>query len=76
LNVKVVLGVLKALQQLVQVGPGVGETLLPYSKVFLQPIASYLEMNRNIGDAMDFGQRRNDDVGEEVTKAIIFAYDI
>jgi hypothetical protein len=48
------------------VGAGVGEALLPYSKIFLGPISTFLPMARNIGDQMDFGQRRGDDIGEEV----------
>lgn len=66
MNLSVVVGVFKAIQQLVQVGPGVGEALLPYSKMFLSPISSFLDMTRNIGDSIDYGQRRNDDIGEEV----------
>lgn len=66
----IVLAALKAIQQLVSVGPGVGEELLPYSKIFLGPISSFLDMARNIGDQIDYGQRRNDDIGEEVNKFV------
>lgn len=66
----VVLGTFKAIQQLVKVGPGVGEALMPYGKLFLGPIAAFLDMSRNIGDQIDYGQRRNDDIGEEALKTL------
>lgn len=66
----VVLGTFKAIQQLVQVGPGVGEALMPYGKLFLGPIATFLAMTRDIGDQIDYGQRRNDDIGEEALKTL------
>lgn len=63
---EVLLGVLKAIQQLLKSGPGVGEALLPYGKQFMSPMAIYLEDCKNIGDSIDYAQRRNNDVGEEV----------
>ena len=69
-NPRVVLGAFKAIQQLVKVGPGVGEALMLYGKLFLGPIANFLGMTRNIGDQIDYGQRRNDDIGEEALKTL------
>ena len=69
-DTEILLGVLKALQLLVTSNVGVGQALLPYSKQFLAPIASVLDMNKNIGDAMDYGQRKDDDVGENVRKTL------
>jgi len=66
----VVLVAFKAIQQLVRVAPGVGEALMPYGKLFLGPIAAFLEMTRNIGDQIDYGQRRSDDIGEEARKTL------
>lgn len=60
------LGVCKAIQQLVKCNVGVGEALLPHSKQFLAPLGSFLDMQKNIGDSIDYGQRNNNDVGEEV----------
>ena len=40
---------------------------MPYSKQFMAPMAMYLEDCRNIGDSMDYSQRHNDDIGEEVS---------
>lgn len=62
----ILLGVLKALQQLITCNDGIGEVLLPYGKQFLGPISLFMDRNRNIGDSIDYGQRRGDDVGEEV----------
>jgi hypothetical protein len=62
----VLLGVLKALQQLLKSAPGVGEALLPFSKQFMAPMGLYLEDCKNIGDTMDYSQRLNNDIGENV----------
>ena len=42
-NPEIILGVLTAIQQLIQCGPGIGEALLPYSKQFMSPMNLYLE---------------------------------
>lgn len=69
-DTEVLLGTLKALQQLILSGPGVAEAILPFSKQFMSPMALYLEDCKNIGDSMDYAQRRNNDVGEEVRKTL------
>ena len=67
---QVSLGALKALQQLALCHPKIGEALLPYCKQFIGPISVFLENNRNIGDSIDYGQRKLDDIGEEVRKTL------
>lgn len=69
-DTEVLLAVLKAIQLLITCNEGIGVALLPYSKQFLAPIASFLDMNRNIGDAIDYGQRKDDDVGENVRRTL------
>jgi hypothetical protein len=69
-DVDILLGVLKAIQLLVMCTDGVGPALLPYSKQFLAPIASFMDMNKNLGDGIDYGQRKDDDVGENVRKVL------
>ena len=64
------LGVLKALQLLVTCNDGIGVALLPYSKQFLAPIASFMDMNKNLGDGIDYAQRKDDDVGENVRRVL------
>ena len=66
----ILLGVLKALQQLVMCNEGVGSVLMPYSKQFLAPIATFMDINTNIGDGIDYSQRHNNDVGENVRKTL------
>jgi len=63
---EVVLWCLKAIQQLVTCNEGVGEVFMPYCKQFLAPLALFLDQTKNIGDSIDYGQRKRDDVGEEV----------
>lgn len=65
-DTNILLGVLKALEQLITCNAGVGEILLPYGRQFLVPMAYFLEHNKNTGDAFDYGQRKRDDIGEEV----------
>jgi len=64
---EVVLWCLKAIQQLVTCNEGVGEVFMPYCKQFLAPLALFLDQTKNIGDSIDYGQRKRDDVGEEVS---------
>jgi hypothetical protein len=66
----ILLKTLKAIQQLIASAPGIGEVLLPYSKQFLAPMAAFLDMNKNLGDGIDYAQRKNNDVGEEVRKTL------
>jgi hypothetical protein len=41
-----------------------------YYRMFLQPMNAFLEENKNLGDAMDFGQRFHNDVGEQVRNTL------
>jgi hypothetical protein len=66
----IMLNVLKALQQLVTCNEGVGATLMPYSKQFLAPIATFMDLSKNTGDGIDYGQRFNNDIGENVRKTL------
>lgn len=66
----ILLGVLKALEQLITSNKGVGEALMPYARQFLAPLSYYMDESRNIGDAIDYGQRNNDDIGEQVRKVL------
>jgi len=59
---------LKAIEQLITCNDGIGEVLMSYGKQFLGPISFFMDEKKNIGDQMDFAQRRNNDIGEEVRK--------
>ncbi len=63
---EILLATLKAIQQLITCNEGVGEVLMPFGKQFLAPISYFMSKNKNLGDAIDYGQRKSDDVGEEV----------
>lgn len=67
---EILLAVLKALEQLILCNEGIGEVLLPFGRQFLVPMAYFMDNNRNTGDAMDYGQRRNDDLGEQVRRVL------
>lgn len=62
----ILLNVLKAIQLLLLCGEAVGPALVPYCKQFLAPMAAFLDDQRNIGDQIDYGQRKRTDIGEEV----------
>jgi len=61
---------LKALEQLITCNDGIGEVLMSYGKQFLGPISFFMDEKKNIGDQMDFAQRRNNDIGEEVNNQV------
>ena len=69
-DIDILLGVLKAVQLLVNSNKSVGPTLMKLGKQFLAPMAAFLDNNRNIGDSIDYGQRWSNDVGEEVRKTL------
>ena len=69
-DVPILLATLKCISQLLESAPGVGETLMPYAKQFLAPLAVFLDMNKNLGDGIDYSQRKNNDVGEQVRKTL------
>jgi hypothetical protein len=62
----ILLSVLKVVRQLVKCNDGVGEALLKHSKHFLSPLGVYMDKSKNTGDAIDYGQRKQADIGEEV----------
>ena len=66
----ILLGVLKAIQQLVTCNEGIGAELMPHSKQFLAPIATFMDLHKNIGDSIDYGQRKDNDIGENVMKTL------
>jgi hypothetical protein len=58
--------ILQALRQLIAVDPAVGIAFSPYFKQFLQPMNSFIDFNKNTGDQFDYGQRLENDIGEQV----------
>lgn len=69
-DTELLLASLKAIEQLVTCNEGVGEVLMPFGKQFLAPISFFMDEKKNIGDSIDYGQRRGDDIGEEIRKVL------
>lgn len=66
---EILLAVLKVLQQLILCNEGIGAALLKFGRQFLAPMSFFMDENRNIGDSIDYGQRKGNDIGEEVSFA-------
>jgi len=62
--------VLKVLQTLVQSGDMIGEALVPYYRQILPIFNIYKQKNRNIGDSMDYSQRKRMNVGDLISETL------
>jgi len=62
--------VLKVLQALVQSGDMIGEALVPYYRQILPVFNIYKQKNRNLGDAMDYSQRKRSNIGELISETL------
>lgn len=69
-NKEVLKNVLHVLRALVACNEGVGRALVPYYKLFLAPMNLFLDETKNLGDEMDYGQRHQDDIGEQVLQTL------
>jgi len=58
------------LQQLVQSAEMVGEALVPYYRQILPVFNLFREFNTNIGDAIDYGQQRNRNLGDLIEQTL------
>ncbi len=61
-DLDIMVATLKCMRELVLCNQGVGEHLVPYYKVLLYPLGPYLEIRRNLGDAMDYSQGKGADI--------------
>ena len=62
---------LKVVQQLVgQGGELIGEALVPYYRQLLPIMNIFYNKSPNIGDAIDYSQQKNCDVGEQIKKTL------
>lgn len=66
----VVCATLKVIQQLVVSGELVGEALVPYYRQLLPVFNFFKNYNKNIGDQIDYGQRRRTNIGELVEETL------
>jgi len=62
--------VLKVLQTLVQSGDMIGEALVPYYRQILPIFNIYKSKNQNIGDSMDYSQRKRMNVGDLISETL------
>merc|ERR1719158_2698966 len=70
--------VLEALQSLARPGPGntptpIGEALVPYYRQLLPTLQMFKAKKQNIGDKMDYGQRKRDfrNIGELIEETLV-----
>jgi len=62
--------VLKVLQTLVQSGDMIGEALVPYYRQILPVLNIFKQKNRNLGDSMDYSQRKRMNVGDLISETL------
>lgn len=60
----ILLTTLKAIQQLIK--SHCGPDLVPYTKQFLTPLTFFLDREMNIGDSIDYGQRKMNCIAEQI----------
>jgi len=65
-----ILTALQCLQALVLCNVGIGEALIPYYRQLLSIMNLFLSKRSNIGDTMDFGQRKNEDINAAIIQAL------
>merc|ERR1719217_1155437 len=61
---------LKLLKTLVLSADMVGEALVPYYRQILPVLNAFMALNANIGDAIDYSQRRHMDLGELIRETL------
>ncbi|TYZ58544.1 hypothetical protein PybrP1_009562 [[Pythium] brassicae (nom. inval.)] len=61
---------LKVLQRMVQCCPYVGEALVPYYRQLLSVFNLFITKRVNCGDAIDYGQRRQENLGDLILETL------
>jgi len=67
---EVVAATLKVLQKLVLAGEMIGEALVPYYRQLLPVFNLFKNSAKNIGDTMDYGQRKRRNLGELIDETL------
>lgn len=67
---EIVCSTLSVIQQLVVSGELIGEALVPYYRQLLPMFNFYKGKNKNMGDHIDYGQRRRANIGELVEETL------
>jgi len=66
----VIATVLKVLQELVVAGDMIGEALVPYYRQILPVLNIFKQCNTNLGDKIDYGQRKRGTVGDLIAQTL------
>merc|ERR1711998_298996 len=66
----VIATVLKVLQELVVAGDMIGEALVPYYRQILPVLNIFKQCNMNIGDKIDYGQRKRGTLGDLISETL------
>lgn len=61
---------INTLQLMLRVEPRCGELLVPYYRQLLPAFNLYFRSTKNIGDAMDYSQRKRENVGELIAETL------
>eukprot|EP00163_Fabomonas_tropica_P030264 TRINITY_DN676_c0_g2_i1.p1 TRINITY_DN676_c0_g2~~TRINITY_DN676_c0_g2_i1.p1 ORF type:complete len:270 (-),score=73.48 TRINITY_DN676_c0_g2_i1:419-1228(-) len=61
---EIICTMLRVLQQLVLSGDMIGEALVPYYRQILPVLNIFKQRNQNLGDAIDYGQQKKQNVGD------------
>jgi len=69
-DIEVVTTVLKVLQKLVLAGEMIGEAIVPYYRQILPVLNLFKNSSKNIGDTMDYGQRKRMNLGELIDETL------
>lgn len=69
-NLDVVCCTLKILQKLILSADMIGEALVPYYRQILPTLNVYKSINLNIGDSIDYAQRKQHNVGDVVQETL------
>merc|ERR1719183_1641113 len=71
-DTEVIATVLKVLQQLVLSGEMIGEALVPYYRQILPIFNIFKNKNSNIGDSIDYSQRKKNCLGDLIEETLQF----
>jgi hypothetical protein len=61
---------LKVLQKLAMKSPKIGENLVPYYRQLLPILNLFKTTNKNLGDYIEYGQRKDLNVGDTITETL------
>jgi hypothetical protein len=67
---EIIASTLKVIQQLVISGDLIGEAMVPYYRQILPIFNLYKTRNINMGDAIDYGQRKRENIGDLIEETL------